>query len=134
MESIFPQVLFLGPAFAPVILRIAAGVAFMVMAHTYWKHKAEFSKAKFPISGAVGMPATWLFIVLTGLLALSFATGFYMQIAAILGFFGAIKQWYFSKSHPHLFPFQGFGYFLLAAICAALFILGAGGFAFALPY
>ena len=134
MESVFPQVLFLGPAFAPVLLRIAAAVAFCAIAHTYWKHRGEFSKVKFPITGAVGMLGTWLLIALTTIMALSFATGVYMQVAAVLGFFGAIKQWYFAKAHPHLFPFKGFGYFLLATICAALFILGAGGFAFDLPY
>lgn len=134
MESIFPQVLFLGPMFAPALLRLAVAVAFLTMAHSYWKNKNEFAQAKFPVAGAVGVPMTWLLIVLTALLALSFATGFYMQIAAILGFFGAIKQWYFSKAHPHLFPFKGFGYFLLAVICVALFFTGPGIWAFDLPY
>ncbi len=134
MESVFPQVLFLGPIFAPVLLRIAAAVAYFVMAQTYYKHRVEFAKTKFPIVGAVGKQMTWVLIALTLLVGLSFVTGFYLQIAAIIGFFGAIKQWYFSKAHPHLFAFQGLAYFLLAIICAALFILGAGGFAFDLPY
>lgn len=134
MESVFPQVLFLGPVFAPVLLRIAGAVAYFVMAKAYYKHRVEFAKTKFPIMGAPGKQMTWVFIALTTLLGLSFVTGFYLQVAAIVGFFGAIKQWYFSKSHPHLFPFQGLAYFLLAIICAALFITGAGGFAFDLPY
>lgn len=135
MESVFPGVLFLGPALAPIILRIAAAVAFFVMAHTYWKHKEEFSKAKFPIATkGVGMLMTQGLTVLTVLLGIAFALGLFVQVAAILGFFGALKQWYFSKAHPHLFPFKGFGYFLLATICVALFVLGAGALAFDLPY
>lgn len=134
MESIFPHVLFLGPVFAPILLRLGAAVAFFLMANTYYKHRVEFAKTKFPVAGAVGMQMTWVLIFITGLLSASFATGFYMQVAAILGFFGTLKQWYFSKEHPHLFPFKGLGYFLLALICAALFITGAGGFAFDLPY
>ncbi|MFQ5540725.1 MAG: hypothetical protein ACE5F4_00540 [Candidatus Paceibacteria bacterium] len=44
MESLFPNLLFLGPFFGPLVLRVAIGVNFFMHAHAMWKLGTRRSK------------------------------------------------------------------------------------------
>ncbi len=134
MESIFPQILFAGPLFAPLLLRIGAAIAFALTAHAFYKHRAELAETPYPLVGKPGMGLAWFAAVATGILALLLAAGLATQVVAIIAGVGAIKCWFFTKQNPTLFPAGRTGYLLLALICLTLIITGPGAFAFDKPY
>jgi uncharacterized membrane protein YphA (DoxX/SURF4 family) len=134
METLFPQILFLGPMFAPFILRIGVAIAFALTAHTFYQHRAELASMPYPIIGKPGIGLAWFAAVATAILALFLATGFETQATAIIGCAGAIKCWFFAKQQPTLFSAGRLTYFLIALVCLSLIITGAGAFAFDKPY
>lgn len=134
METVFPQVLFLGPMFAPFVLRVGAAVAFALLAYHLYQHRADVAAEPFLIIGKPGAAILWFSVGFTALLTLALATGFYTQIAAILGCLAAIKAWVWTKRYPMIFPHGRTTYFLLALICLTLIATGAGAFGFDKPY
>lgn len=134
METLFPQILFLGPLFGPLVLRIAAAIAFGLFAKHLYDDRAEIAAGPFPIVGKPGIVAAWVAVVVASLITLSLAAGFMTQLAAILGFVSAAKSALLVKRYPHIYPWSAIAYFLLAAICLVLIVTGAGAFALDLPY
>ena len=134
METLFPQILFLGPMFAPFILRLGAAIAWALTARAFYMHRSELASMPYPIVGKPGMPLTWFAVVATALMALLLAVGLATQGVAIIACAGALKCWFFAKQNPTLLPAGRTGYFLLALICLVLVITGAGAFAFDKPY
>lgn len=136
METLFPQLLFLGPMFAPFVLRLGAAIAFALLAYHLYTHRAEVATEPFPLIGTPGTTIAWFSIGFTTLLALALAlaTGFYTQGAAILGCLAAIKAWVWTKRYPMIFPAGRTAYFLLALICLVLIATGPGAFAIDKPY
>ncbi len=134
MPSIFPDVLFLGPAFAPVLLRVGVAIAYFLIARHFYKHRGRLASEHFPFVGKPGNAIAWLAVISTGLIALFIALGLYLQVAAVVGCVGALKMWWFEKKHADVLPYGRIAYFLLALACLSLVILGAGAFAFDLPY
>lgn len=134
MESLFPQILYVGPMYVPLILRIAAAITLALMARHYYVHRATVAEGQFPIIGKPGMIVAWLAVALSALIAVALATGLYTQGAAILGVLAALKGLIWSSRYPTMFPAGRLAYFLLAVICAALILTGAGAFAFDKPY
>lgn len=133
MESLFPQ-LFTFTFFVPTVLRIAAAIAWADLAAHLYKHRAEVAAGPFPIVGKPGMGIVWFGVIVTGLMALSFATGIWTQAAAILGTVGAVKGFIFTKKYPSVYAYGRMAYFLLVVICLALLVSGAGAFAIDKPY
>lgn len=134
METLFPQLLFLGPMFVPFVLRIGAAIAFALLAYHLYTNRAEVAAEPFPIIGTPGAIIAWFSVSFTTLLALALATGFYTQGAAILGCLAAIKAWVWTKRYSVIFPAGRTAYFLLALVCLVLIATGAGAFAIDKPY
>jgi uncharacterized membrane protein YphA (DoxX/SURF4 family) len=134
METLFPQVLFLGPMFVPFVLRLGAAAAFALLAYHLYQHRTNVASEPFPIIGKPGIAIAWFSVVFTALLALALATGFYTQVAAMLGCLAALKAWVWTKRYPIIFPAGRTAYFLLALISLVLIATGAGAFAFDKPY
>lgn len=127
------DLLFLGPHFSPVILRAAAALAFWVLAESLFKNRTQVAEGKYFFIKKPGMilaNVAWLFC---GAMALTFAIGWQIQIAALLGFLTGIKGWFLTKRYAYAFPHGRLAYFLLALVCLALIITGAGAFAIDSP-
>jgi hypothetical protein len=133
MESLFPQ-LFTFIFFVPTVLRIAAAIAYADLAAHLYKHRAEVATTKFPFIGVGGPFVAVIAYASSMIIALLFATGFLTQAAAIIGLLGAIKCLIFEKRYPGIIPHGRLAYFLLAVVCLAILVSGAGAFAFDKPY
>lgn len=116
MESLFPAVLFLGPYFAPVALRIAAALVFFIHAKKLW-------------GGSFRQRALAAKESLFGILLL---IGFLTQLVALAGILVVLGRniWLGKDARKETWPEA----ILLIGMLAALFILGAGAFAIDLPY
>lgn len=132
MLSLFPQILFLGPA-GTTLLRVSAGLVYIYWAHVYWTRNKEIAAEKFPVIGPI---APWLVIVgaiASAIVGVCLVLGMYTQLAAIFGALGAIKALIIGKNHPRVFPMGPSANTLLLVICLSLIVSGAGAFAFDLP-
>ncbi len=134
METLFPQILFLGPFFGPFVLRLAAAIAFALFAKHLYDHRVEIATGPFPIIGKPGMTVAWLGVLVASAVALALAVGFATQVAAAVGFLTAAKSWYWTNRYPVVYPWGRMAYFLLAIVCLVLIVFGAGAFAFDLPF
>lgn len=117
MTSIFPDILFLGPYFAPVVVRMGVAVYFLLRAQALWPSNTK---------------KTRLLAAKEALLGLLLAAGLLTQLVAALGILvilfrglwlgneGVKESW-----HEKL---------LAIAALASLIISGSGAFAFDLPY
>lgn len=133
MESLWPQ-LFTFTFFVPAALRIAAAIFYADLAAHLFKHRSEVAAGPFPFVGKPGMGIAWFGVIVCALIALSFATGMWTQAAALLGFSGALKGFIFAKQYPSVYAHSRMAYFLLAVVCLALLVSGAGAFAIDKPY
>ncbi len=100
METLFPQILFLGPQFAPVILRIGAAIGFALFAHNLYRERAYLAAGPFLFGVKPGKLFAWIAVVVASLLTLALAAGMYTQGAAILGFISAVKSTALAKKFP----------------------------------
>ena len=131
MLSLFPEILFLTP-FGPSILRIAAGIIFLLIAYTHFKRRDELSKENFVVIGS----GIWI-PVLTALVELTVGAGLvlgaYTQAAAIAGVLLSLKHFVWRNRYPRFFSLSRVTSALLCAICLSLILTGAGALAFDLP-
>ena len=134
MESLIPQVLYLGPVFAPMGLRLAAAIAYALLAHSLYVNRAQLETEHLPMIGRPAPALITLGIIATGAIAALLAAGAWTQGVAIVGFLGAVKGIVLTKRYPMFYPFGRVAYFLLAVICLALVVTGAGAFAFDKPF
>ena len=128
------DILFLGPHFSPVILRAAAAISFWVLAESLFRNRKKVAEGKYFFINKPGMilgTFAWLFC---GAIALAFAAGWQVQIAAILGLVTGIKGWALTKRFEYAFSHGRLAYFLLALVCLALLVTGAGAFAVDSPF
>lgn len=132
MPNPFPELLFLGPHFGPMIIRLAAAGVLLFVAYSVWKNRERIAETSFPIIGK----APWLAAasaVVHGTLGFMLGAGYYTQIAALVAILGSIKSFIFAKRYPSIIPLSRPAIVLLIAILLSLFISGAGAFAFDLP-
>lgn len=134
METLFPQILFLGPMFVPFVLRIAAAISFALMAKTFYETRKQMTEARFPFIGKVGMSVVWFGILVAATMAALLAVGLWTQAAAILGVVASCKGWYWTRTYPWMYPYGRLAYFLLIMISLSLIATGAGVIAFDKPY
>ena len=131
MLSLFPQILFLAP-FATTILRVSAGIAFLLLAWIHLSKRNELSRVDFLVIGhAAWIPvfaAVFEFAVATALIA-----GIYTQLAAHFGALVALKSFVWKRRYDAMFPLPRSTSVLLFIICLSLVFSGAGIFAFDLP-
>lgn len=117
MNAVFPEILFLGPYFAPLVLRAALAIVFLLHARALWRLATVKSKPLSGVEAALG------FLL---------AAGLYTQLVAIAGILVVIFRTNFlGKSVQKETSGE-----MLATLGAlgALILLGAGAFAFDLPY
>ena len=116
MESIFPGLLFLGPYFAPLILRVTAALALFLHAKRTWG--PSFRERALSIKEVV-------FGVLI-------AAGFLTQLVALAGILVIIGRalWLGPQKQQESLGEN----ILLIGLLLALIITGAGAFAVDLPY
>lgn len=131
MLSIFPSLLVYGLA-APLLLRLAAGILFLVWAAGCFgsgKHAIRARLEEWGLPGKETTIALGLIQIVVGALLI---VGLYTQAAAILGAALAAKFALLSRKEP-------FGsastivYILVATISFSLALTGPGFFAFDLP-
>jgi len=125
----FPGLFFLTPLFVPLILRIAVALVFATVAYKQWTHQDTIKETSLPIIGKQSW-WVWLSVVAHVAIALALFTGYYAQIAALLGAAVALKHFIFQHRYPTVFPLARGTYFLVIVICLCLVISGAGAFAF----
>ena len=116
MPAIFPELFFLGTLVAPLILRIVAGVSFLLLARSSWR-----------IS-----PRGRMLAVVEGAFGVAILVGFLTQIVALLGIAIVIARSFFlGKDAPQRSWVESI---LLIGVLLTLFIMGAGALAIDLPY
>lgn len=117
MTSIFPDILFLGPYFAPLVLRAGAALYFLLRAQALWSSNTK---------------KTRLLAAKEALFGLLLAAGLLTQLVAALGIFVVLFRGFWLKNDGVKEPWHE--KLLAIAVLAALTISGAGAFAFDLPY
>ena len=132
MLSTFPELLFLSP-FAALLLRMAAGLVYGYLALYHFDKRRAVAHEVSHIVGGLASGGVILAIGIETLIAVALIAGSWTQIAALIGFIGALKMLFFKRTLPHLAPLSRLSYGLLAVICLSLLVMGAGPFAFDLP-
>ena len=129
MLNPFPD-LFVYSIFAPTLLRVVASVCFIYIAQHLVRNRKNIQGVVFPL---IRKPRAWMvYVSITITLATAFLlfVGLRTQWAALLGLLLALKHAFVLKNYPSIRPFSISTYLLLATICLALLVLGAGVFAF----
>lgn len=117
MHALFPDLLFLGPYFAPLILRVGVGLYFLFHAERHWKQKTDRSKLLALKEAAFG---------------LLFLAGFLTQLVALAGILVVLLRGIWLKKDAAHEPW-GLKLVVVSALLA-LVISGAGAFAIDTPY
>jgi len=131
MLSLFPQLLFLAP-FSATILRVSAGIAFLLIAWIHMSKREELSRVDFFVIGH----GAWIPVfaaLLEFAIAAALLAGIYTQLAALFGALVALKSFVWKRRFSELFPLSRPTSALLFVICLSLVFTGAGVFAFDLP-
>jgi uncharacterized membrane protein YphA (DoxX/SURF4 family) len=109
--SLFPQLLFLGPGLAPLLLRISVAIFLLFTAREMYDKKQKWAFGAYAISGI---------ILLIGL---------YTQLASIAGLLVIGFQYYTEKENKSLTTNTTFLYSICAVILLSLMFTGPGFFA-----
>lgn len=117
MSPLFPDILFLGPYFAPPVLRIGIALYFLLHALALWKAGGKRGQL------LAGKEAVF------GLLL---AAGFFVQLVAALGILVVLLRGMWLQKDAAKEPWHE--KLLAIAVLAALVISGGGAFAIDLPY
>ncbi len=117
MNAIFPDLLFLGPYFAPVALRLALALYFLFHAYSMWALGTQ--KAKL----LAGKEALFGVLILAGFLT---------QLIALFGILVVLLRglWLGASAPKETWREK----IIASGALLALTLLGAGAFAFDLPY
>ena len=127
MLSLFPQLLFLGPA-GVSLLRIAAGLAFLYMAYFFWTNSARMKAERLPLVGHMPLWLSACGALIYAVIGTALTLGLWTQGAAILAAIGALKGVIFGKKYATIMPLSRDAYVFLFLISLALIGLGAGAF------
>jgi len=144
MLNPFPEVLFLGSFYVPFILRIALGLFFLWLGIACTlKHRDRIASAFetrppgptfvhsfFP---RIATPVVWMLALIEITVGIGILIGFLTQVAALLAVIIVLKLMYFGRHYPYLAPGGISTYLFAITISLALFISGAGAFAFDIP-
>ncbi len=117
MNALFPDLLFLGPYFAPLMLRVGLALYFALYAYTHWKQGTQKSK---------------LLGVKEAVFGLLFLAGFLTQLVAAAGILLVVLRGWWLKDGEGKQAWAEKSAVIAAQL--ALILLGAGAFALDLPY
>ena len=117
---------------AYLLLRLFVGgiCVYLGFLHIRHRHKMQTDMRPWVLSGLF---TAWYMGAVEIIIGVMFITGFYTQIAALLGMALAIKLLIFHPRFPSPYVPQRLFYVLLFAASLSLFITGAGAIAFDLP-
>ena len=116
------------------LLRLGASCIFFYLSWFHLKHRAEVANELTPIlSRGVVKIILPLYLLVELVIALGLFFGFWTQIAALLGLIICLKILIMRRGLRALGPLAHSTYALVALICLALLMTGAGAFAFDLP-
>lgn len=134
MLNPFPDVLIL-ELFAPTLLRLAAGCAFLMLAYTHLvSGRADGMKLMKTEWGAAGAVSFNMLPVLEILAGLSLILGLLTQIGALIGISICILLATARGAKYKTIATESMSFYLLLGIvCFSLFITGAGLIAFDVP-
>ena len=118
--------------FAPTILRIGAALVLLYVAVVAVRRRREIAHYTLPLVRG-GAWVAWCSAALHGMLAFMLGSGYYTQVAAILGMLASIKGFLLTRRYLALFPLSRSAYALLFFILLSLLLSGAGALAFDLP-
>jgi uncharacterized membrane protein YphA (DoxX/SURF4 family) len=134
MLMIFPELLAFS-LFAPLILRLAAGAAFIVLGAKYFGKNTLAAREE--LNRVLPWASSFAILIAIAEFAIGalLIVGLSTQVVAILAGIGALKLAYFRHrfSFRTVAPFSISTCILLAAISLSLLLTGAGLFAFDLP-
>lgn len=109
MESIFPDILFLGPYFGPMILRTAVAVYFLLYAYSFFRQKTMRSRMLAFNEAVIGI------LLMLGILT---------QLVTLVGIFALVMRKVVLGAQA---PKQGWAETILViGVLLALVITGAG--------
>lgn len=136
MLTLFPSLLSFS-FFVPAGLRIAAALFLGYQAGYHFTHKKRLAPELERRFGWLAHSLTASLIMLLVLFeagaGVLLFVGAWTQLVALLSAAGFLKMAYFSRAIPDYAPLARSTYLLLAVICLAIVIMGAGAFAFDLP-
>lgn len=134
MLTVFPELLAFS-LFAPFILRVAIGIAFVALGAKHFGKSAVSVREElvrvFPWAGSLAV-----FLGIAELaLGILLIVGLWTQVAALLAGIGALKLAFLKHrfSFAAVAPFSISTYLLLAVISLSFLLTGAGLFAIDLP-
>lgn len=130
MLNIFPGLLL--PFVAPLLLRIGVAIAFAAVAYMQWARRNDISQIDFPIIGKNSW-WVWVSVAVHLLVAMMLIFGSYTQVAALLGALLSIKQVFWARRYPLMFPLGRAAGLLMLLISLSLVLSGAGALAQDLP-
>jgi hypothetical protein len=131
MLTPFPELL-VYQFYAPTIVRIVAGLAFLFVAYLLYHRRHELAHAPLPVIGRAPW-FIWIAAVVQGAIGFALLFGYYTQIAALVGMLISLKGVVFAKRFPKLYPLCRLEFLFILAICASLMLSGAGALAFDQP-
>ncbi|HEY4526944.1 MAG TPA: DoxX family membrane protein [Candidatus Paceibacterota bacterium] len=132
MFSLFPQILFLGPA-GIGLLRIVGGIYLIYIGYSLWSERGAVAQERFPIIGHI---PEWLSMIAAALqtaLGILLIVGAWTQLAALLASIVALKCIVYARRYKKIIPLDRAASILLLAIFLALVVMGPGALAFDLP-
>lgn len=136
MLSLFPDFIYLGVAFSPLVIRLCVAVALIGLARHHLRHKDSLAKlvSEFaPWLSPHASLAARLSPAITIAVAVCLFLGLFTQGAAVLAAIAAVKVIYFKKKYPDIAPESRSFYVLVLVLSLLLVFAGAGPFAFDLP-
>lgn len=117
VNAIFPDILFLGPFFAPVILRVGVALFFLISAREHW---------------LLGTKKNKLLGAKKAVLALFFLAGFLTQLVALVGILVVLLESAWLKTESKKGGWEA--RVVVVASLLALVIAGAGALAVDKPF
>lgn len=132
MLSIFPQILYLGPA-GITIIRVAAGLSMFYTGWSLYQEREAFSRERVPLIGHCPVWLATLGAIVQLAIGALLTVGLYTQVAALLAAVVALKCIIWWRRYKKIIPLPPSASLLLLAICLCLVVSGAGAFAFDLP-
>lgn len=131
MLSLFPSLLDFS-FFAPTLLRITVGLLLII--EGYRRYRApQRTKQALARLGSLAPIGLYAIVASELLIGASLVLGFLMQLGALLGLILALKMVFLRSYFPGLSSHSRSYWVLIAAVCAALTLTGAGAIAFDLP-
>lgn len=144
MVNPFPEVLFLGSFYVPLILRVTLGLFFLWLGlWCTYRHRVSLAHAfaERPVGPSslhllmtrLSVSLVWSIAFVEVVVGLGLLVGFLTQIAALLAIVLSGKLIYFGRRYPYIAPGGTPTYLFAIVIAVSLFISGAGAFAVDIP-